>query len=46
METSCNCCLNCVYVGDGDFICELSQHAVMVDWEPTMYYGACDGCLQ
>lgn len=28
-------CENCVYIGEGDFICSVINELVMVDWTPV-----------
>ena len=35
-------CENCVYVGEGDFSCLLTQKLVIEDFCPTDLYGVCD----
>lgn len=32
-------CENCIYIGEGDFICDLVQDIVINDWIPV--YGKC-----
>lgn len=32
-------CDNCIYIGEGDFICDLVQDIVISDWIPV--YGKC-----
>lgn len=34
-------CDNCIYVGEGDFICDKYQVAVKSDWMPTKDYLKC-----
>ena len=34
----CDCCL---YVGEGDFLCDKHMEIVMSDWEPTENYLMC-----
>lgn len=34
-------CPYCLYVGEGDFLCEEYQELVMCDWEPTEDYLIC-----
>ena len=36
-------CDECIYIGEGDFICDLHQTLVMADWEPTEDYLICMG---
>ena len=35
-------CDDCVYLGDGDFICWKQDEIVVTDWEPTKYYMMCE----
>lgn len=39
-------CDHCVYIGEGDFLCDChpsSEYvAVMMDWEPTEHYMHCE----
>lgn len=30
-------CDNCVYIGEGDFICSVVNELVIVDWTPVNY---------
>ena len=43
---NCENCDSCVYVGEGDFICDeyVPSVCVKVDWEPTDYYCDCEAC--
>ena len=38
-------CDHCLYIGEGDFLCDCHPHteyvAVMTDWEPTEHYLHC-----
>ena len=42
------CCLNCdncIYIGEGDSICDVDDPIlVLSDWEPTDSYFCCNGC--
>lgn len=42
------CCLNCdncVYICEGDFICDVDEPVLVIDdWEPTDSYFCCNGC--
>lgn len=40
---SCDCCL---YIGEGDFLCDNHQVIVISDWEPTEDYLTCKGGIQ
>lgn len=35
-------CDSCLYIGEGDFLCEKYQEIVVSDWEPTKYYHFCN----
>ena len=35
-------CDECVYLGDGDFICWKQDEIVVADWEPTKKYLMCN----
>lgn len=41
-DNCCHTCPNCVYLGDGDHICDLNNQVVMINWEPTENYGCCE----
>lgn len=34
-------CDDCIYIGDGDFLCDKFQEIVISDWEPTEEYLKC-----
>ena len=34
-------CSDCLYICEGDFICERYQELVVSDWEPTENYMKC-----
>lgn len=34
-------CDFCVYLGEGDFLCDKHQVIVVADWEPTKDYRKC-----
>lgn len=36
-------CDNCVYIGEGDFVCLLTNELVMEDFCPTENFGCCAG---
>lgn len=43
------CCDNCIYIGEGDFICDAQTDPedggpvfVMSDWEATEFYMGCE----
>ena len=35
-QATCETCDNCVYIGDGDFICDRCKdpELVIIDWQP------------
>ena len=37
----CDCCL---YVGEGDFLCDEHMEIVVSDWVPTENYLMCQNC--
>ena len=40
----CNTCVNCVYIGEGDFICDIAEPVlVMEDFTPTDEFMLCQG---
>lgn len=40
----CNDCALCIYIGEGDFICENEPDTVVIeDWEPTEDFMRCKG---
>lgn len=38
---TCYECENCLYVGEGDHICDMSMTIVISDWEPTDEFMCC-----
>lgn len=38
-----NCleCEDCLYIGDGDSICQDTSRLVLDDWAPTEHFGQC-----
>jgi len=42
-ERCCHLCDHCIYIGDGDYICDESNDIVIADWEPTDDYFSCLG---
>lgn len=36
-------CDNCLYIGEGDFLCDKYQEIVVGDWQPTEHYLMCRG---
>ncbi len=41
-ETCCGC-ENCVYIGEGDCLCDVHQTIVLAAWEPTDEFYICEG---
>lgn len=41
----CNECVNCVYIGEGDSICDENNEIVLEDWTPADDFLWCDGKL-
>ena len=43
MKKSCDpgVCDSCLYIGDGDFLCDKHMEVVVSDWEPTDNYLMC-----
>lgn len=40
----CNTCVNCVYIGEGDFICDVNEPIlVLEDFTPTEDFMSCNG---
>ena len=40
---NCYVCEHCVYVGEGGYICDMSNDVVIEDWQPTDDFYCCDG---
>ena len=41
----CLTCDHCVYIGEGDSICDANEpRIILADWEPTDDYWYCAGC--
>ncbi len=36
-------CDNCLYICEGDFLCDKYEELVVSDWEPTEHYMMCKG---
>ena len=34
-------CNECIYIGEGDFLCEKFQEIVISDWQPTNEFLTC-----
>ena len=42
-EKCCHNCTHCLYVGEGDSVCDEDYTLVLDDWEPTDDYYNCGG---
>lgn len=41
----CSTCEHCVYIGEGDFICDIDEQViVMEDFMPNENYNCCNEC--
>ena len=41
---NCQYCENCTYIGEGDYICAMTNEVIMYDFNsPTEHYFSCDG---
>lgn len=36
-------CDNCMYICEGDFLCDKYEELVVSDWQPTEHYLMCGG---
>ena len=47
MRIVCNpdICKYCLYIGNGDSICQITNNIVLLDWEPTVDFMN-HGCAQ
>jgi hypothetical protein len=45
-EVFCNpdVCVNCIYIGEGDSMCDITHKILLSDWMPTDDYMG-DGCI-
>lgn len=43
LNRNCYNCNNCVYIGEGGYICGISNNIVVEDWHPTEDYNSCKG---
>ena len=39
----CYLCENCLYIGEGDYICDTNNDIVIKEWQPTEDYYSCKG---
>lgn len=37
-------CANCIYIGEGDYICDSNMVTVMEDFTPNDNYNYCNEC--
>lgn len=42
-QRNCYNCGHCVYIGEGDYICDMSHGIVMEDWIPADDFYSCEG---
>lgn len=42
-KRNCGTCDHCVYLGEGDHMCDLDNEIVINEWEPTDEYYHCEG---
>ena len=45
-EDSVKCCFecdHCLYIGEGDHICDVNNEVITSDWEPTEKFYCCGG---
>jgi hypothetical protein len=40
---NCEYCEHCIYVGEGGYMCDMSNEIVIDDFEPTEDFYMCDG---
>lgn len=40
---SCMTCTNCIPIGEGDHICDMTNDLVLVEYEPSEDYFSCGG---
>jgi len=45
---NCEYCEDCIYIGEGDFVCDKYYPKMLVkeDWTPTDYYCNCKACKE
>jgi hypothetical protein len=36
-------CENCLYIGEGDYMCDTNNEIVIEEWQPTEDYYYCGG---
>lgn len=39
----CDSCSHCVYIGEGGYMCDMTNDIVIEDWIPTEDYYNCEG---
>lgn len=42
-KRNCFYCENCLYIGEGDYLCDMRQEIVVSTFEPTEEFMCCDG---
>lgn len=43
LTRNCNNCNNCTYIGEGGYMCGISNDIVIEDWQPTEDFNSCKG---
>ena len=43
LNRNCYNCNHCQYIGEGDYICDMSNDIVIADWQPSEDYNSCKG---
>ena len=42
-KINCYNCNNCTYIGEGDYICDMTNDFVISEFEPTEEFYQCEG---
>lgn len=42
-QINCFNCNHCIYIGEGDHICDMTNDIVTDDWQPTEDFYQCEG---
>lgn len=42
-QINCFNCTHCLYIGEGDHICDMTYEIVIEDWTPAEDYYKCEG---
>lgn len=43
LNKNCYNCNNCIYIGEGGYMCSMSNDIVIEDWQPTEDFNSCGG---